>query len=525
MGLPASARVAALATSLALLLPAAVAAPAPAGRQGLATTPPDARGVTVDPNLLAQVAAAPAPAILSWDADEASRAEVVSFLEGTGIGYDAFEHIPGAVACVGSAEQVLRLSRAPGAISVWGEEHMAPALDTSVPAAFNGDPAAIWSGEGITGDGVGIAVVDTGIDATHPDLRYGTRTKANLRVIYSIHGTLGTRNPFCTVPHQYQEGLEDSETTSGHGTHLASVAAGDGSASGGKYRGVAPGADLMGLNVVETVTPDRHYNETNGVSLLRVAAAVDWIVGNLEGGAAIPKVALMGWDSPGLHESDHPLTLFLDLLEAYEVAVVMPTGNRGPGVSSCDRADTCNFNSLAAGGPISVGATFGSSRTALADFSSRGDPAPRQTGPSYDPRWTEYEPTLVAPGTNVTAARHLGLVSVGDLPSDHPLGASGSKSRSALDLTYHSLTGTSAAAAHVAGAIALMQEAALDAKGCFLSYAQVREILQQTATPMPGYAEWEVGAGMIDVTAAVWGARFAPKVGHRLNPWECPPAA
>ena len=84
------------------------------------------------------------------------------------------------------------------------------------------------------------------------------------------------------------------------------------------------------------------------------------------------------------------------------------------------------------------------------------------------------------------------------------------------------MTGTSVAAAHVAGTIALMQEAARKASGCYLTGQQVIDILRATADPMPGYQEHEVGAGALDVTDAV--ARASVGGPPSIDPWMCPPA-
>ncbi|HZI95467.1 MAG TPA: S8 family serine peptidase, partial [Patescibacteria group bacterium] len=93
------------------------------------------------------------------------------------------------------------------------------------------------------GRGVTIAFVDTGIDATHPDLPFGSKVLQNVRV----HTAAG--NPAAFLPPAYTEGLPNTDLVLGHGTFGAGIAAGTGSASGGYYRGVAPGAGLVGISV------------------------------------------------------------------------------------------------------------------------------------------------------------------------------------------------------------------------------------------------------------------------------------
>ena len=100
---------------------------------------------------------------------------------------------------------------------IWLDGRVKVDLDESVPQI--GAPEA-WAA-GYDGNGVKVAVLDTGIDATHPDLAT------------QIDGTASF------VP---GEGITD---VNGHGTHVASTIVGTGAASGGDYKGVAPGADLI----------------------------------------------------------------------------------------------------------------------------------------------------------------------------------------------------------------------------------------------------------------------------------------
>jgi serine protease AprX len=87
--------------------------------------------------------------------------------------------------------------------------------------------------EPIDGSGVTVAVVDTGIDAGHPDLDYGLKT---------------VQNVFDAGNGVWIEG-ENTDTNYGHGTHVAGTVAGNGDASAGARRGVAPGANLIGVTV------------------------------------------------------------------------------------------------------------------------------------------------------------------------------------------------------------------------------------------------------------------------------------
>jgi serine protease AprX len=121
----------------------------------------------------------------------------------------------------------------------------------------------------------------------------------------------------------------------------------------------------------------------------------------------------------------------------------------------------------------------------LADFSSVGVPN------------TIYKPDVVAPGVRVVSARSPFGPTVG---STAVLADARSCNIGVQHVQYYTcLGGTSMAAPHVAGVVALLQEA----NGGRLTPDQVLGVLKKTAVPLPGYAEWEVGTGHVDAYAAV----------------------
>lgn len=488
----------------------------------------------IDPTLLSQLDSFGfAPALLTYDRTKVDQADVVEYLDAKGVETQMLDGFSVGFACAGSMSDLHALAGAPGAVSVYGDHPLEPALDRSVRTAMNGDPEAIWEGNGITGKGVAIGVVDTGVDATHPDLQYGPKTKLNVRVIAGNHDLLGPQNDPC-IKNTYTDQLQDSELTSGHGTHLASVAAGDGTVSGGRYTGVAPGADIIGVGIGDTMMPRMQVDQQTQLSLFSVIAGFKYAFDTgLEGCFRGPplegpycsefvpltmKVILAGWTQEGLHDPWHPMSYIVRDLAWYGIAVVFPVGNEGPAPSDCSSADTCHFNPFAvAPDSIGIAATPKTSRTALASYSSRGDPIPR----TAQNETFRYEPLLSAPGTGVIGARRAGVAPYAQPPGSI-LGA-GPSGQVEIDRRYVSMSGTSIAAAHVAGAIALMQEAAVKGSGCYLTYDQVVDILRSSATPMPGYQSWEVGAGALDISAAVsqasGGGPWSP------DAWMCPPGA
>jgi serine protease AprX len=485
----------------------------------------------VDPILETQIAAAgSAPVILAWDRNKVDRAEVSSYLQEQGFNPHMLDRLSVAFACASTTQDLDTLAATPGVLSVWGDHPLQPALDKSVPTAFNGDPKDVWEGMGVTGKGVSIGVVDTGVDGTHPDLKYGPRVKLNVRVVAGNHDLMGPYTDPCAA-NVYTEQLPDSELTSGHGTHLTSVAAGDGTVSGGRYTGVAPGADIIGVGVADTFTPQVYVDQYTQLSLLGAFAGISYMVSTGLEGCRPPfcpqytpikpvKVILAGWTQEGLHDPWHPMTFVLRDLAWYGITVVFPAGNEGPTPSNCSAAETCHFNPFATGTQgIGVAATPKRSRSSVESYSSRGDPIAREArGETF-----RYEPLLSAPGTGVVAARRPGLAPYAQPPGSLLGAGPASLKETGVDRRYVALTGTSVAAAHVAGAIALMQEAALKGSGCFLTWQQVVDILRSTADPIDGYESYQAGAGALNVSAAV----SASQGGGPPSPdeWMCPPAA
>ncbi|WP_431912459.1 S8 family serine peptidase [Nonomuraea jabiensis] len=220
---------------------------------------------------------------------------------------------------------------------IWLDALVPFALDQSVKQI--GAPQ-VWE-KGLTGKGVTVAVLDTGYDATHPDLKDVVTKSRNFT--------------------DYPDGDDF-----GHGTHVASIVAG----AGQKYRGVAPGA---------TLAVGKVGNEF-GAPYSAIIAGMEWAAG--EAGAKVVNMSLGGQDTPGLD----PLELAVNTLSATKGTLfVVAAGNNGaPGtVNSPGSADAA----------LTVGAVDRDDRTA--DFSSRG---PR----SFD---HAVKPDISAPGTDIVAAQ------------------------------------------------------------------------------------------------------------------------
>jgi subtilisin family serine protease len=302
---------------------------------------------------------------------------------------------------------------------VWLDGPVRAALDQSVPQI--GAPAAWRAGR--TGAGVTVGVLDTGVDATHPDLA----------------GAVADAVDFTDSP----SGTRDLV---GHGTHVASIITGSGTASGGRYRGVAPDARLL----VGKVLGDDGFGSES------------WVLAGMEWAAGRTRVVNMSLGDPWPSDGTDVLSQAVNRLTAQSGTLfVVAAGNTGPSAESIG-------SPAAADAALTVGAV--SKQDELAEFSSRG------------PRWMDQaiKPDLTAPGVDIVAARATGTT-IGA-----PVGDS-----------YTRLSGTSMATPHAAGAAAILagQHPGWTAE-------RLKSALMGSATPAADRTVYEQGAGRVDVARA-----------------------
>jgi len=289
-------------------------------------------------------------------------------------------------------------------------------LDVSVPQI--GAPTA-WQA-GLDGTGVTVAILDTGIDATHPDFA----------------GKIVASENFTTDP--------NADDVVGHGTHVASIIAGSGAKSGGKYKGVAPGAKLAIGKVCETEFCDESA----------ILAGMQWAATT----APVVNISLGGGDSPSIDPLEQAVN---DLTAAHGSLFVIAAGNAGgtATVGSPGSADAA----------LTVGAVDDEDK--LADFSSRG---PRLGDDAI-------KPDITAPGVDIVAA-----------------GAANGQIGTPAAEGYVSLSGTSMATPHVAGAAAIVTQ-----QHPGWSPRQRKTLLMGAAKPAEGADVFGQGAGRVDVARVV----------------------
>ena len=382
------------------------------------------------------------------------------------VGGTRFRVLP-VVMVTGTRSQLFAASKLPNVRSIYGNRTLQLTSEPEVRSATGVDRA--WqdadlvtqnSNIALSGRGVTVAVLDTGIDSTHPDV--AGRVTKNIRLADTLSLGVGFNYPVSSV------NLPNTDLVYGHGSFVAGVIGGNGAASKGKFKGVAPNASLVGLNVGD-------------LSLLYVLDGFDYLLANP--GLNV-RVVNCSFSANTVFDANDPVNVATKLLTDNGINVVFSAGNTGPG------QHTLNPYAVAPW-VVSVGATDTQGR--LASFSSRGDFANAL-----------FRPTIVAPGVNVVSLRGSGVTNV--------TGATGLVNADLQRLTltelpyYTTASGTSFSAPQVAGAIALMLEANPN-----LTPANVRDILQRTATPLAPYYEHEVGAGMLNAHAATLQAAFASR--------------
>jgi len=285
----------------------------------------------------------------------------------------------------------------------------------------------VWSEYNTQGEGVDVAVLDTGVDPDHPDIDIQNENFVEV----DDNGNVENVDPF------------DNE---GHGTHVSGTVVG-GNASG-EYIGVAPDATLWHAKVLDS---------TGGGSFAQVAGGMEWAANQSD-----VEVVSMSLGAPGYNAE---LVEPAENIESAGKILVASAGNSGEGNSG----NPGNYHTV-----ISAGASNADGD--IASFSSGEEVDATSAYPDavdeYDWPDSYIVPDYAAPGVSVKSAQNGG--------------------------GYLNLSGTSMAAPHISGAIALMLSASGD-----LDEGQVRTALSDTATaPVEDPDPVRYGDGIIDVKNA-----------------------
>lgn len=432
--------------------------------------------------------------IVNFDETRTTLDAVTTGVLNSGAGIVQFNNFS-MVAALATPTQLAAITTLPGLEGVFANKQLEYyMLHESVPS-IRADAVHV---AGITGRGIGVAILDSGIDGLYnPDVAYPQYTVANVKVLYNQNDlfTFGK-----DAPKPIRKGativtpnIPNSETSVGHGTHVAGIVAGRGTASSGYYTGVAPGANLIGIGTGDILF------------VFFALAGFDYILDHQQ--EYNIKVVNNSWGTTGAFDPKDPINEATKKLSNRGITVVFAAGNEGPGPNTLNPYSAAPWViSVAAGCKIGVADPTTSESHCmlddgsdplvptdneprdhvLADFSSRGVPG--------DPL---YHPDITAPGVHIVSTRASTGTVLNALDANHDARIC---NISAVDEAFYTCaSGTSMASPHIAGVVALMQEAA----GGRLSPSQVLNALTSTARPLPGYATWEVGAGFVDAFAAV----------------------
>ena len=298
----------------------------------------------------------------------------------------------------------------------------------------------MWS-HGVTGKGVGVALIDTGVVPVQG------LTSGNV-----VNGPdLSLDNP--SLPLTNRDGF-------GHGTHMAGIIAGnDGTSSG--FKGVAPDATLLNVKVGA-------YDGSVDVS--QVIAGIDWVVQHRNDNGMNVRVINLSFGTDGVQSSQvDPLAAAVEHAWQAGIVVVVAGGNNGSTQATLDNPATDPF-------VIAVGADDTNGTTSVSD-----DSVPTFSAHGSAQRHVD----VVAPGQSIVSLRDPGSV----IDTEYP--------KAVVNTRFFKGSGTSQATAVTSGAVALLLQQ-------HPSYTpdQVKAALMDSAEPMPQASTQDQGAGLLNVAAA-----------------------
>ncbi len=387
----------------------------------------------------------------------------------------------GMVAQPMTAGQVRALQNNPNIKSLWSNDkliyYMSQARVLTGVDRLRADNQMTFRNGGMPVSGEGnfsVLVIDSGIDATHADLPFGTKVVQNVHPVVAA-GTLEGFTPNVTL-----ENVPDTDQSVGHGTHCAGIIGGLGTRSGGTYAGVAPGSKIIGAGLGA------------GLFVLNAIGAWEWALVNQY--RYNIRIVSNSYGTSGAYDPEAPITIASKMAYERNMAIFFAGGNDGP------TKDTYNPYAKA---PWVIGVAAGTKEGTLADFSSRGTSKAERLG-NDNPLDDFDAPTITAPGTGRAFESNAGRFSsaIVSTRAISNLTANGLTDDAELPVGmipfYTQISGTSMATPFAAGVAALM----LDADPS-LSPDDIRKIMVETASKMPGYSDYEVGGGYINAYAAV----------------------
>lgn len=373
-------------------------------------------------------------------------------------------------------------------------DHPLKGMDEITNAVTNVSSA--WN-SGYNGKGIGVAVIDSGINDNHPDLWNSAQTRS--RVVY----------------HQDFTGTATSNSSGaqydlyGHGTHVAGILGGNGYLSNGNYSGVAPAVKLVDLRALDA---NGSGSDSTVIAAIQQAIALQNTY-NIQ----VINLSL----GRGIYESyaQDPLCQAVESAWQAGIVVVVAAGNYGRvSVDGIDGYGTVTAPGndplvITVGAMNSNGSTSQSAET-MTSYTSKGPT-------TYD---HVLKPDIMAPGNAIVSLAAPGATLEADYPAQLVNDVNGNPN-------YFTLSGTSMATPVVSGAVALLlqQNGALtpdqikarlmqSAYGTFPTSTVVTvPALNETFTEY--YDLFSVGSGLLNVQAAFSDTSLAPSnLGAALSP-------
>lgn len=397
--------------------------------------------------------------------DEEDQAVLVAMVESTGATVIFMFGSENAAYIFATPDQAQALSEVAGVLYVEADQAVVLNMQSSTQAIrlpeLQNPLLGQRDAQGNTLDGrdIGVAIIDLGFDGTHPDLRHRVLSEdPALLVNYKVESL-------------FSIDIANTDQTSGHGTHVAAILAGRG-ISDPTQRGIAYGSGIYGFAIGEMSTT------------LWPNVALDWLVQNHDLVDPPIRVVSNSWGSGSSYDPESLTTKLIERLVDEGVVVVFSAGNGGGDGSIRATTSQCQIPKegvicVAAFDDFNMGARDGD----IASYSSRGKLSD-----------THSWPDISAPGSNIRSARPLfgQTTGFGFVP-------------------YETLSGTSMAAPHVAGAAVVMLQA-----NPGLLPADVERIIESTAykyldggsyTASADYrfdgSHYAKGHGLLDIFAAV----------------------
>src|SRR5438034_2547574 len=338
-----------------------------------AQTAARAANVFVDPILQEQLSTLEAThqvqAVVNFNPAVTSGVALANAIQNLGAGTVTFNNLE-SVGVLATPGQISAVAGLAGVSEIYANRQLTFFMPE--PNAYIGADSA-WNSLGITGKGVGAAILDSGIDGTHSDLAFGSKTVQNVKIVFNQTDVFSTRGKPATKPF-FVEGLADTDSSSGHGTHVAGIVAGNGAASSGYYQGVAKDASLVGIGTGDTMF------------ILWALAGFDYLLDHAS--QFNLKVVNNSWGTSGGSQAwdpNDPINKATKKVHDSGITVVFAAGNDGPAPDTMNPFAEAPWVIAVAAGCFpqdSVHCPDG----LLTDFSSRGLPGSAQ-----------FHPTLTAP--------------------------------------------------------------------------------------------------------------------------------